>query len=379
MHDDFTISALRRCDFAFLTRYEKLEGLLYTADGRTLSNAISAIISNPIPSNSTEPALENLLPRELANVLFNAKPTPPIMAAYTAEVVKKHYSMLEPKDLPRLINAHLHQTFLSHYREGGIAILSPFGDALAALLHPAAELAQRLAQCPTAPLSNTCAPNGGPQDPKCMACAKCILCAKALTITRVERFDNATNTFLLATVPHPLHVLALAHSADLRLDADGADDAIRRFVRRNTQRDPWLRAATKDLVPSGLGPGPRLTRIKDAVVSGTGADPGVRDALWSTPETGWENVEWQLGFTLPTREEASEMPNADPKMIDIVKLADAAVKKAGKKRSVVERWSLADTEAWRFAKAIGERRKVEREGWSKSEKGFGKGLAGEER
>jgi hypothetical protein len=39
-------------------------------------------------------------------------------------------------------------------------------------------------------------------------------------------------------------------------------------------------------------------------------------------------------------------------------------------REAVEAWCMADTEAWRFARAFAERRKMERRVWEEDERGF---------
>ncbi|KAI7561105.1 hypothetical protein KC343_g9102 [Hortaea werneckii] len=53
-----------------------------------------------------------------------------------------------------------------------------------------------------------------------------------------------------------------------------------RFVRRETKRDPWILAATKELLGTGRSSFARLVRVKEAIAS----DNGSHRSLWLTAE-----------------------------------------------------------------------------------------------
>lgn len=217
-------------------------------------------------------------------------------------------------------------------------------------------------------------------------------------------------------MPHPYTVLALTHSTPT-LDL--------RFVRRKTDRDTWILAVTKELLGTGLSSFSRLVSLKDVVAS----DFSAPRTLWLTAEELTQStlseeqvheLDWELGFKIPrtpTPNGRSETPVPGPerrppppkqdfegpepseKELEQEKSILAASRMAlqgkspdGKGRSWgkapegpdfkavtagVEAWNLADTETWKFVRAFGARKVMERAKWEEDEEQFlGKGMIG---
>ncbi|KAI7102328.1 hypothetical protein KC352_g37655 [Hortaea werneckii] len=92
-----------------------------------------------------------------------------------------------------------------------------------------------------------------------------------MPITTPPIFRNVSTLFTIATVPHPYTLTSLVHNQDV-MDT--------RFVRRETKRDPWILAATKELLGTGRSSFARLVRVKEAIAS----DNGSHRSLWLTAE-----------------------------------------------------------------------------------------------
>ena len=164
-------------------------------------------------------------------------------------------------------------------------------------------------------------------------------------------------------------------------------------------RDPWLKEVTKDIV--GIGPSEmrRITLFKEAVAGSYGSS----NSLWLTaekPEVRIEELEldWIFGFDIPApivdvhkSETPVPGPERRPKIDKVggevhltpeerdeevrrLRMSRDAVKSEVRQqvvvREAVEAWCMADTEAWRFARAFAERRKMERRVWEEKERGF---------
>ena len=211
-------------------------------------------------------------------------------------------------------------------------------------------------------------------------------------------------------MPHPYTLLTLVHSTPT------FDTA---FLRRKTDRDSWILSATKELLGTGISSFARLATLKNAVAS----DYSAPHTLWLTAEDysaptlteeQTEALDWTFGFTIPRSPPSNgrsetpvpgperrppppkqdfEGPEPSEKELEQEKLLLAAARLAlegktpdgkgrgfmSKKgdgpdvvavRAVVEAWNLADTEVWRFVRAFGARKAMERAKWEEEEERF---------
>jgi hypothetical protein len=174
------------------------------------------------------------------------------------------------------------------------------------------------------------------------------------------------------------------------------------WIRRESERDPWLWILTKEHLGTGVSGAPRVITFKEAV-----ANPyGTAHSLWLTAEKSMPNdLDWYFGFTIPRNAtdgrsetpvpgpERRPKPEADPmdgpvadeasieKERDLLKRAKefgkARTESEEKIRSSIEAWNLADTEAWRFARAFLARGRVERLKWEEEESKYIGGIGAE--
>ncbi|KAI5799952.1 hypothetical protein EDC01DRAFT_726869 [Geopyxis carbonaria] len=366
--DDVTLAALRRCQFRGASRFRGFDKTLYTGDTAAVEAVLRSVVAHPPAADVA--SIEAAAPAEL----LREEARPAALADYS-DAAKK-YPGLAAADLHKLVNAHLHATFRSHYGSG-ISILSPFSSSFNAVHHAALLLAHRLAACPPSPLPTSCPPH----------LQTCTSCTKAAAIHSPPTYTNASSTFLLATVPHPMLTLELT-THDLSLLRDDAAKSVR-WLRRSAPRDPWVRAVTADIVTAGAGNAPRLVALKAAIAAPPGEKPL---SLWATDATAGTvfgndaEVAWTLGFSLPGVEKLGlELPVAPAEQVvavegvgKVVKLGKGG-KGKGKVLGVVEGWCMGDTEAWRFVDAWSARRRAVRMEWSKGERRFGVGLGEEEK
>jgi hypothetical protein len=181
------------------------------------------------------------------------------------------------------------------------------------------------------------------------------------------------------------------------------------WIRRKSKRDQWLTTITAELLGTGVSGAPRVVKFKDAVAS----QYGTSHSLWTTAERDMpEDLDWYFGFTIPrnaTDKGESEMPVPGPErkpqvssgprnspeseptdeevamtkekslLQSAVDFGKARKPDEEKVRKAIEAWNLADTEAWRFARAFLERNRVERLKWEEEERKYAGGTAGAER
>jgi hypothetical protein len=222
-------------------------------------------------------------------------------------------------------------------------------------------------------------------------------------------------------VPHPFTLLALTHSTPT-IDLQ--------FLRRNTHRDAWILAATKELLGTGISSFARLAALKNAVAS----DFSRPHTLWLTAEDYPENVlseeqvtdlDWTFGFKIPRSPPSNghsvtpvpgperrppppkqEFEGPEPSEKELVQettllartrmalngqesdaKSDGWLRKLSSKkepgpdfqrvREAVEAWNLADTEAWKFVRAFGARKAMEKAKWEEEEERYlEKGMVG---
>jgi len=365
--DDSTIVALGRCEFQYMSRFKDFEQKLYSSDKASIDKILTYITTHPQKEGDKIKTIEQAIAKS-GNVadMIHLDSIPTVLADYTPEVVKEKYKDLKPVDLPDLVNAHLHSTFLEQHNDG-ITVLSPFNGMLDALHQPALELANRIAACPAKnPLPGSCPLN----IPNCMPCTE------DLPVSNHEHLPGTgTNSFVLGTVPHPFITTEMTIK-ELSLLTDSNSRSIS-FIRRKTIRDSWVKEVTKVLMDDKLGSQPRVSKIKELVA----VVPGKRlTAIWSTDKQGFKDTEWTLGFELSSVEELKlKLPAGEEAQKDVLNRAKKAVAKEATMVCVVEAWNMGDTEAWKFVNAWRERRIVERTKWTKMERRYGQGLGKEER
>ena len=390
-YDDSALSYLRRGEFPELTRFEGLHAGLFCGDKVSIQKTIDQFIGD------AEIKDVKSLADTRFDSLFRIEPQPSSIALYDTQTIEKKYKSIAKslfteqtkaeglRLLSSLINAHLHATWQSTF-SSGIAVMRPLGEHMTTVFEAAVDVATNLTQCPWSPEPTTCPPNR----PKCKKC----LSSQPLAISTPPTYQNRSGVFHVGMVPHPYTTLAMAHGRDSALTA--------RFVRRlgAAARDPWLTEVTKDVVGTGPSSARRLTLFKEAV-----AAPHARgaNALWLTaekPDARIEDLEldWVFGFDVPapivdlhTSETPVPGPERRPKIEkvgggkELTELErERELKRLGRARDAVhskdrqivvvrdavEAWCMADTEAWRFARAFAARRMMERRMWEEEEKSF---------
>ncbi|KAI9824563.1 MAG: hypothetical protein M1832_001652 [Thelocarpon impressellum] len=390
--NDSLLAYLRRGTYPKLTRYYDLGSGLLCGDKGAITAALKQALDNP-KFNESKTFLE-AVPEEA----FDVDSTHEGVAYYPATTVTQLYKSVSEKleaspaqgleALAQLINSHLHTTFQNVFSKG-IAVLKPLPEHSTALVDPALQVATRLAECPDFGKTAdhlSCPPNR----------LDCIPCDPhhPLHISTPQIFRNASSLYTIGTVPHPYTLVSLVSKRT---------DINTRYVRRETNRDPWIQAATHELLGKDVGNAPRIVKFKESVAS----EWDSARSLWITPEKGLpQDLDWHFGFTLPegrTFDDKSsprgpgsmpaglrpdsEGPVPPEKELrqerTLLQTASAAVKSTSRQqkvlRELVEAWNLADTEAWRFVRAYRARSHVERLKWEEEEKKFAGGVGTEGR
>ncbi|KAI9820708.1 MAG: hypothetical protein M1827_005077 [Pycnora praestabilis] len=384
-YEDHLLTYLRRGEYPKLTRFEGLGSGLFTGDKAAIDDALKQALNNK--ELKMAKSLLEAAPRDM----FDVDPDHDSIAFYDSTTITNRYQYIADKLanygseglalLPQLINSHLHTTFQNSFSDG-IAVLKPLPAHMTTLVEPAFQIATMLTQCPETPVVSSCPPNR----PKCKPCAS----AHPLAVYTPKIFRNSSTLYTIGTVPHPYTMASLTAQR-------GNIDT--RFVRRETVRDPWVTAATKELMGTGIGAAPRVIRFKEAVAS----EWGSAHSLWLTAEKeSPQDLAWHFGFALPTKindkgTSVTPVPGPERRPQPIVEgpvptreelaqeqmlleKARAAIKSTFRPqqviKEVVEAWNLADTEAWRFARAFAARGRMERLKWEEEEKKFFAGTEG---
>lgn len=363
-YDDPLLSYLRRGAVPnHITRFERLGSALFAGEKGKINEAVKEAIDKV---NESSKSMLDVIP---ANY-FKLEPQG-ALAFYSSDAITAYYSALAAKivqaptagrlALVELINSHLHQTFQDTF-PGGIAVLRPFPKSTTALVEPNLLLAKALVQCPSSPLPSSCPPNRE----RCHACGT----GKDMPITQPPIYRNTSSLFTIGTLPHPYTLTCLQK---------GSDDITSRHIRRETERDSWLKEVTKDLLGPETGGSTRAVVFKDAVAG----DAAIGSSLWMTveslpatpgnalPPALLDELEWQFGFKIP-RDVQNATSIQDQTKNDGVKFTspnvsiDQEYELLGKARealddkkennrigikAVAEAWNLADTEVWRFVRA----------------------------
>jgi len=365
------------------------QGGIITASKENISTALTTLLASSDLSKST--TLLDALPRNT----YDTKKSASSIAFYDLRTLASKYKAVNEAlttsqsaglvALNSLITSHLHTTFLNAY-SSGIAVLQPAPKHTTELVSFATKLARILVSCPSdTPISSSCPPNL----PHCKPCSE----KNTLPITYPGTLENKTDLFTIITVPHPLTFTSLGMWQE-------QEDITPSLIRRESPRDPWLNTVTATILGINLGGPQRLPLLKEAVAS---PDGGIASrSLWLIAESRERiNFEWLLGFPLPRSttsdvilEVAVPVESTIPQSSNMARerallKASAAVlavkanfKKgagstaAGRRRDLVESWSLADAEAWRFVRAYSARLTAERERWEKEERRFAGSVEG---
>ena len=386
-YNDPLLSYLRKGDYPTMIRYEGLRNGIFSGEKTAATQTLKAALSNGKLSKTAN--FLDAVPKEM----FEVDAAHDGIAVYDREVIKDRYRTVSEKfgvseadglrSLCQLISSHLHTTFQNIF-SNGISILNPTDKRLIALVQPALQIASYLAECVDSPMPSSCPPNR----PKCKPC----VAAHPLPIASFSVYRNTSSLYVIGTVPHP-YTLATLESQ--RTDLDAA------YVRRHTDRDRWIVSATKELLGTGVGTGPRLLALKEAIA---GPETSA-SSIWLTPEKEVPtDLDWHLGFALPKNVtnkgySNSPIPGSKPNLpssavdekqkLSVVELAretqlletarkaiSSPVRQQQSVCAMVEAWSLADTEAWRFVRAFNARSRVERLKWEEEEKSFAGGALG---
>ncbi|EAQ86989.1 hypothetical protein CHGG_08242 [Chaetomium globosum CBS 148.51] len=423
-HDDPLFTYLRRGEFPKLTRFKDLDDGLFIGSMGDVTNVIKTVMNSAEIKKAED--IVALVESSKKENPFSVDNAPESLAYYSARHVEKLYPKIGDdiaashaaglKSLTQLISAHLHLTWQNIFT-GGIAVVKPLPHHTTHLITPAYELAQRLAHCPENPLPNTCPPNR----PNCRLCDD----SKPLKITTPSSYSGVATLYTIGTVPHPYTSSTLNYlKTQLSIP----------WIRRDSPRDAWITSLTSSLFSDSISTTPRLISFKEAVASdeddinetkGKGKETkgGAYRSLWLPAEQPLpDDLDWHFGFALP--DGATYADQSTPGSTDDD--AAAATRKGGvplhsskdgpvpttddlalepalftraqtvvlsstsritlkakasaedlKLRDAVEAWNLADTEAWRFARAYLARKSVERAKWEEEETLYGGGVGAE--
>ncbi|KFY19804.1 hypothetical protein V493_07828 [Pseudogymnoascus sp. VKM F-4281 (FW-2241)] len=376
--EDPLISHLRRGEFANLTRFDGLSDGLYVGPKAGVTAAIKAALTAPDISKAKE--ISDVVPKET----FQVDELPSSIAYYAIDVVKAKYPKIAEelpvstskgmKLLNKLINSHLHNNWRTLFSDG-ISVLKPIRTHMTAIVEPAVQLAEFLAQCPSSPVMSSCPPNN-------KNCNPCVAAAP-MRISTPPIFRNNTKLYTIGVVPHPWTTTssdALTKAIDVP------------FIRRKSTRDHWLKQATKEILGTGVSASPRLVKFKEAVASPYGASHSV----WFTAEEDYpSDIDWHFGFIVPrsfANDGKSQTPVPGPerrpdpirdpldgnipsdsdlkKERELLEYAKLMGKNPEQQRLLraIEAWNLGDAEAWRFARAFMARRTMERRLWEEEER-----------
>ena len=386
-YDHPLLTFLRRANYPRLTRWEEFGSALFVGSKEDVHKATMELIDKCDLS-----AKEEVIPA-LPDDTFAVQPAPKGVAFYRQDVVGLYGAVAEEsgatkiQKLNDMINGHLHLSFQNSFRKGGINVLKPKPLHTSEMIAPALQLAQWLALCPETPVPGTCPPNNS----GCTPCKP----ESSMMIFTGSKYLNDSNTYTIATVPHPLTLGLLDNMRDhLEL----------KFIRREMARDQWL---TEAIDPTGVH---QLISFKEAVAK----DSSIGRSLWLQAEKGEPDsnsttslamalkeqvdIDWHFGFRIPRTEtdpaalkleQNTNLNGPVPKLEERAKEGDimAKARKVGRSKDPIDKrvqdameaWHMQDTEAWRFARAFRAREQMELRKFEKEEEKFAGGAGSEKR
>ncbi|KAH6676090.1 hypothetical protein F5X68DRAFT_278252 [Plectosphaerella plurivora] len=393
--EDPLLSSFRRGEYPALTRFVGLDDGLFAGPKTAIYDAIKAAL------NGDELKTAHGFLSAAPDDVFTTDSRPKAVAYYSAGELERQYAAVAEtyngnkakglRALDSMVNAHLHGSWQTAHPDG-IAVLKALPRHSTHMITDAWQLAQDLALCPDTPIPASCPPLKA----SCKPCSK----RPAMKTLTPSRYRNSTAVYTIGTVPHPYTTALLAQQHET-IDVP--------WIRRKSPRDAWLLAVTQELLGGEVGPEPRVLRFKEAVAG----DFAPAHSLWLTAEHRLAEeqtraqLDWHFGFAIPRpSEETAQRPQvqdhdaadgphaseaelgAEPVLLGRARqvvLAAREGKNGGSEaaaavavRAAVEAWSLADTEAWKFARAFLDRRIMERKKWEKEESRYVSGSGSEE-
>ncbi|KAK3303986.1 uncharacterized protein B0T15DRAFT_503320 [Chaetomium strumarium] len=417
-HDDPLLKYLRRAEFPRLTRFKDLEDGLFMGSKNEVAAAIKAAMASPHikEADGFVAAVES----DKKDSPFTVDDAPKSLAYYSTRQIQTLYPKVDEaikssrgsglKNLNQLITAHLHVTWQNIFT-AGIAVVKPLPHHTTHLIKPAYELASRLAHCLESPLPDSCPPNR----PNCRPCDD----TKPMKITTPASYTNTSTLYTIGTVPHP-YTTSTLNSLKSQISIA--------WIRREAHRDAWITSLTSSLFgDKEVSTTPRLLRFKEAVAASedTTTGGGAARSLWLPAEQAMpDDLDWHFGFALPDSatyatdnqpdasssssstdasntgssgtivvgggpplhsEEDGPLPSKEEIALEpaLFSRAQSVVLHATKEdlaiRNAIEAWNLADTEAWRFARAYLARKTVERRKWEEEEAKYADGMGSEKK
>ncbi|KAI0852064.1 hypothetical protein F5Y00DRAFT_206204 [Daldinia vernicosa] len=390
-YEDPLLSFLRRGEYPGLTRWEDIDSALFAGPKVQIADTIVQALRDPKNKSAKD------VVSAVTSETFRVDPSHDSLAFYDTKTIEKTYPKIAQevaedrdkgmKSLNNLINFHLHNTWQDIF-SNGIAVLKPMPTHTTHMIEQALDLATRLAICSDSPMPASCPPNL----PKCSPCVS----SHPMKISTPARYKNNTDLYTIGTVPHPYTLRTLD---TLRNNLDIA--YIRREIKK---RDEWLYLVFQELLGTGIPSTMRVLKFKDAVAGEYAAS----HSLWLTAEKESlpDDLDWWFGFDIPsnmTDDGKSETPVPGPERRpkpqhdpadgpiasddDLLRepsllnrareVVKSKVQEDERVRSAIEAWNLADTEAWRFAKAFLARSRVERLKWEEEESKYAGGVGSE--
>jgi hypothetical protein len=379
---DPLLSYLRRGEYPQLTRFENLGSGLFSGAKTDITAAVKQAIANK-DLKAAKDFIDAVTPET-----FNIDPKHDSLAYYSEATIKDKYPKkadelvgAEAKNyelLNKLIVAHLQGTWQNVF-SNGIAVVNPHPEHMSTIVEPAIKLAEFLANCPESPLPGSCPPNQA----RCKPC----VASPWLKVSTPSVYRNTSGLYTIGTVPHP-YTMALVGSFRETINVP--------WIRRESERDTWLNSLTRELLGNEVSGAPRVIKFKEAVAS----HHGTSNHLWVTAERPMpKDLDWYFGFAIPpispdglsalTSERMKQSAHDGPVVTDsdlakekelLKRAKDFGIRRNAeeeKVRGAIEAWNLADTEAWRFARAFLSRSRVERLKWEEEEKHYAGGAGAE--
>ena len=88
-----------------------------------------------------------------------------------------------------------------------------------------------------------------------------------MVITQPSMYKNTSQLFTIGTLPHPYTLVSLQNNTE---------EVTSRYIRRETERDAWLKEVTSSVADNELGGSSRAVILKEAVAS----DSAMGTSLW---------------------------------------------------------------------------------------------------
>lgn len=403
--DDSLLTFLRRGEYPGVTTWNNPNGAIVVGAPGDIKKAIkTAIESSKLKDLKS---VVELLPNDILKVDGSQSS----LAFYSANIIDSNYKKVAEDirgnrakglvSLNKLINYHLRIAWQNSFRDG-IEVLKPFPEHTTVMVKHAHDLAEALASCPETPMPSSCPPN-------IPRCTPCIAGKLSMKIKTPVDYHNSTRVFTIGTIPHPW---TLAVISNLREKLDIV------WIRRESSRDPWLTTITQKLLGEKVTSDKRVLSFKQAAAG----DGATSNSLWFSAEAEPPNdLDWHFGFALPKLpsekttgtgnpaptatadadgenpvpvkrtekfegvepEKKKEVPE-DPlvkeaRLLERAKGIVALTKSTPDTvlRASMEAWNLADTEAWKFARAFLARQSMERVQWEQEEAKYAGGAGSE--